>query len=320
MSRRREWTSSDVSWQGGMAPYDLIKEAVIAIAAVAVLAIVLTVLFSAPDPKPVTMRSWAQADPSDFVTTALSELDGTSGTATYGPPYNDNGTAQHLAFFKPAQWVGVQVPINTAKDFVIAPLRTVPDPGVQVAASAYERAPARVQAAWTTAYGKALAKAKFAGGAVILPAGTYGPVGPMMASLYRYALSGGLDGSFHSTPLFYSEDYTKPLLFMGDSTFVDDKATADHINGDQWGIMNEVGQFPGAWWLFPYTAPYQFKPGSTSPNADLLVFAVVGGISLLFIFLPWVPGLRDIPRLTRVYRLIWREHYRRVEAAGGTPS
>jgi hypothetical protein len=27
------------------------------------------------------------------------------------------------------------------------------------------------------------------------------------------------------------------------------------------------------------------------------------------VLVPFIPGLRSIPRKTRVYRLIWREHY-----------
>ena len=43
---------------------------------------------------PVTVRSWTQVAPADFLATAASELNGTSLTASYGPPYNTNGTPQ----------------------------------------------------------------------------------------------------------------------------------------------------------------------------------------------------------------------------------
>jgi hypothetical protein len=309
----RGWTSSDVGWRGGFAPYDLIKEATIAVVVVIVLAALLAALFSSPDPKPVTVRSWANADPADFLTTAAAELGGTSGIATYGPPYTgDNSAAQHLGPFAPARWAGRAIPIDTAQDFVIAPLRAIPAaPAVQAAVSAFERATPAQQAAWTKAFGDAAGKARVVRAHVLLPPGRYGPVAPMLGALLLDARSGGLDGALMTTPRFFNLDYTKPLLFLSDGEFVANKATADNLGGDQWGIMNEVGQWPGSWWLFPYTVWYQFKPGSTSPNADLLVFVFAGAISLLFIFLPWIPGLRDVPRLTRVHRLIWREHYRR---------
>ena len=55
---------------------------------VTVLAVVLTILFSSPDDPPTTIQSWAQADPGDFVATSVTELNGTSELAEYGPPYN----------------------------------------------------------------------------------------------------------------------------------------------------------------------------------------------------------------------------------------
>ena len=56
---------------------------------IAGLAVILTILFSSPDDPPTTIQSWAQADPGDFLATAVTELDGTSEIATYGPPYNN---------------------------------------------------------------------------------------------------------------------------------------------------------------------------------------------------------------------------------------
>ncbi len=68
-------------WTGGYQPYDLVKEACIAIGVIALLAIVATVLFSSPDDKPSTIAQWSNQLPVDFVTAAANELDGTSGTA-----------------------------------------------------------------------------------------------------------------------------------------------------------------------------------------------------------------------------------------------
>ena len=83
-------------WQGEYVRYDLIKELVIALGVIAGLAII-TILFSSPDVTPVTIQSWSTASPDDFVATAITELDGTSEIATYGPPYNDtSGTAQKI--------------------------------------------------------------------------------------------------------------------------------------------------------------------------------------------------------------------------------
>ena len=109
MSRLRRLSSHENTgpWEGAYAPYDLIKELCIAVGAIALLAILLTVLFSSPDERPSTIAQWSRQTPVDFVTTATGELAGTSGTAAYGPPYNHAASGQHAAFLYPQKWLGV---------------------------------------------------------------------------------------------------------------------------------------------------------------------------------------------------------------------
>ena len=68
-------------WKGRYYPYDLVKELCIAVGVIALLALLLTVLFSSPDDKPSTIAQWSQQKPADFVTAAVKELDGTSPPA-----------------------------------------------------------------------------------------------------------------------------------------------------------------------------------------------------------------------------------------------
>jgi hypothetical protein len=299
-------------WTGTYAPYDLVKELFIALAGVTLLAVVLTILFSSPDDRPSTIAQWSRQMPADFTTTAVSELDGTSGTATYGPPYNHAAEGQHAAFIHLQKWLGVSHPINTAQDFVIKPLQSIPgDPALRSAIAVYESAPAKQRSAWTGAYTKGLEKASSAAnGALKLPAGEYGPITTMMSSLLGLAQSGGLDGNLLTSRQFYQTDYTKPLLFMADGKLLEERAQAQHLLGDQWGMMNETGSYPGQSWLWLYTLWYQIEPFSGSKNADILVVLVMGVLSLAFICIPFIPVIRSIPRWIPVHRLIWREHYR----------
>src|SRR5437588_1228892 len=94
-TQRRREDASYAEWKGAYRSYDLVKEASIAFGVILALAVVLTILFSSPDEHPTTIKSWSQTDPVDFVTTAVSELDGSSGTAGYGPPYNHASDGQH---------------------------------------------------------------------------------------------------------------------------------------------------------------------------------------------------------------------------------
>jgi hypothetical protein len=84
-------------WQGPYRKYDIVKEFAVALLVVTMLTVILAVLFSSPDENPVTIARWARADPKDFVATAITELNHTSGVAQYGPPYTDTpGVAQKV--------------------------------------------------------------------------------------------------------------------------------------------------------------------------------------------------------------------------------
>jgi len=324
-------------WKGRYQPYDLVKEACIAVGVVTLLALVLTVLFSSPDDKPSTIAQWSRELPVDFVTAGTNELNGTSATAEYGPPYNHNSKGQHAAFFYPQKWLGVSHPINTAIDFVIDPLKTVPgNPALQSAVAEYQAAPEKTQKSWGEAYAKPLeeyAKATeekktppstvtldSSTGAVTVHASGAGPVPTMMNGLLSLAQSGGLDGSLLTSKQFFETDYTKPLLFMSDGGLLSERAEGQHLLGDQWGMMNETGSYPGQAWLWLYALWYQVEPFKASANADILVMLVMGVLSLAFICIPFIPGIRSIPRRIPLYRLIWREHYRSSAAPPQTPT
>jgi hypothetical protein len=314
-SRRREDQAAR-QWKGTYRPYDIVREATIALGVVLALAVVLTILFSSPDDPPSTIKQWARTDPVDFVTTATTELDGSSALGGYGPPYNHASDGQHIAFIYPAKWLGVSHPIDTANDFVLAPLRSLTaQPALQGAVSTYQAAPARTQTGWTSAYGSALAKASVnPDGSISVKPGSYGPLPTMMGSLLTFAQGGGLDGALLTSRQFYQTDYTKPLLFMADGGVLANRAMAEHLLGTQWGMMNETGSYPGQVWLWLYTFWYQIKPFSTSTNADILVMAVMGVLSVAFILIPFLPGVRDLPRRIPIYKLIWRDHYRALAA------
>jgi hypothetical protein len=291
--------------------YDIVKEFVIAFVVVAVLTAGLAALFSSPDEQPITIASWARADPADFTATAAAELAGTSDSAGYGPPYNTATTGQQLGPLKLAHWFGVTQPADSARDFVLAPLAaaTGHDPALAAALAIYTTASAGQQATWATAYAAALAKAPGGDPASVPPNGAYGPVPLLTSRLTTLAQTGALDAALQSQGGFYNTDYTKSLLYLADSGYLAARADTQHLSGDQWGMMNETGNFPGQAWLWLYTFWYQIKPFSTSGNADALVWGLMALLSLAFILIPYIPGIRSIPRLIPIYRLIWRTHY-----------
>ena len=300
----------ELEWHGPTRPYDLVKEFVVALLVVALLTVVLAALFSSPDDKSVSLARWATAAPNDFVATATAELAGTSASATYGAPYNRAGPGQKLGPLALQRWASVTVPVDSANDFVLGPLRAIPaTPALTAALVAYDAAPPDRRTNWATSYSDALTKAPN-GDPARVAAGDYGPVPFMTNQLGVLARSGGLDGALLAGGGFYKTDYTKPLLFLADGTYLAGLAHDQHLAGNQWGMMNETGRYPGQAWLWLYTFWYQIKPFNHSGNADALVWGVMALLTLLFVAVPFIPGIRSIPKRIPVYRLIWRAHYR----------
>ena len=299
--------------------YDLVKEFVIALVVVLVLSGGLAAIFSSPDEKPITMSAWANADPNNLVTTAASELAGTTTSATYGPPYNTNAEGQKLGPIPLQKWSGVRIPINSA-DLVLGPLSgNSADPAISSAVATWKAAAPEQQTKWATDYVDAIGTAAADGAAATgaggdptkAAAGDYGPVPALSAGLLALAKTGGLEGALDSAGNFYGGNTTKSLLLLADGAYLEDQAVAQNLAGDQWGMMNEVGNAPGQPWMWLYTFWYQIKPFSTSDNADVQVWALMMLLTLLLMFLPFIPGLRTIPRWIPIHRLIWRNYYRR---------
>jgi len=311
-------------WHGPMRDYDLAKEFTIALIVVALITTVLAVVFSSPDEKNVTLQKWATDNPSDFVATATGELAGTTTSAGYGPPYNTNGDGQTIGPLPLQKWAGVRIPVDPPNDFVVKPLETVSgDAALTGALGQWKTAGADQRTAWATAYADAIDTAN-GDPAGVAPSAGYGPVPTMTEALLRMATSGQLDSQLvDSTPGFFQTDYTKSLLFLGDSGYLDDFAAGQHLQGGQWGMMNETGNFPGQAWLWLYSFWYQI-PGfsdensALGANADALIWAIMMVLSLLLMLLPFIPGLRSIPRWIPVYKLIWRDYYRRHPVGGPT--
>jgi hypothetical protein len=296
-----------------MVRFDIVKELVLALLVVSMVVVGLALVFSSPDDPAVTIQTWATKDPVDFVTTAASELAYTSGTAQYGPPYtNTPDAAQAVGPIAPQAWAGVSTPVDTAKDFVLRPLgfAAVGNPTITTALQTYQAAGSDQQQTWLTNYSTALADATVVSDEVSVAAGDYGPVPDLMAGLLGLARTGALDGLLLSSGNLFQTDFTRPLLFMGDGNYLSGLAADQHLTGDQWGMMNETGSYPGQTWLWLFSFWYQVPPFNTAANTDLVVILLMIVLTAVLAFVPFIPILRDIPRWIPVYRLIWRRYYR----------
>jgi hypothetical protein len=311
--RRRAIRAAEArAWRGPNRRYDILKEGSIAGIVVLALTFGLAGLLSSPDVPPVTVATWAKLAPAGFLATAATELNGTSLSAGYGPPYNNGtGSVQHL-FITPQTWPGITQPVNSAQDFVIGPLTTFSptNPALATALRVYRAASPAQQLKWANAYANAVTKVKFVGGNPVVPPATDGPVPAMLSNELTLARTGALDTDLLTQQQFYGSNYTKPLLFIADGSYFANKAQAMNLTGGQWGVMNETGSYPGQPWLWLYTLWYQVPHFSTSANVDMIAVYLTGLGTILLLLVPFLPGLRDIPRLIPVHRLVWRSWYR----------
>ncbi len=308
--RRRAISAADAApWRGPTRRYDIIKEGTIAVLITTCLTLVLAGILSSPDVPALTVQTWSRLDPSDFLATAASELNGTSETATYGPPYNNGTASVQRLLFSPQTWFGVTQPIDAAQTFVLQPLSTLApaDPALASALSTYDSASPARQLAWADAYSKAITpKVTNTAAMPKIPAAKDGPVPAMLSAELSMARTGGLDTDLLAGRTFYGTNFTKPLLFIEDGSYFINEATSMNLSGGQWGVMNETGGYPGQPWLWLYTLWYQVPSFSNSANVDMIAIYLTGLATILLLLVPFIPGLRDIPRVIPVHRLIWR--------------
>ncbi len=308
--RRRAIAAAEAApWRGAMRRYDIVKEGSIAVLITLALTLGLAGLLSSPDVPALTVQTWSRLDPSDFLATAGEELNGTSETATYGQPYNTGTGSVQKLLFSPQTWFGVTQPINAAQAFVLQPLGSLApsDPALASALSTYNSAPASQQLAWANAYVKVITpKVTMNATMPTIPAAHDGPVPVMLTAELSMAQSGALDTDLLAGRTFYGTNFTKPLLFIEDGGYFINEAGLMNLSGGQWGVMNETGSYPGQPWLWLYTLWYQVPSFSNSANVDMIAIYLTGLATILLLLVPFIPGLRDIPRLIPVHRLIWR--------------
>jgi hypothetical protein len=316
-ARRVQQTSDAADWSGPTRVYDIAKEATIAGLISTALVVVLAGVLSSPDVPSVTISTWARLAPADFMATTTSELDGTSETATYGPPYNNaSGSTQRIG----VSWeklAGVRTRVDPAQDFVLGPLGKVAPtkPGLRAALDRYQAAPASTRSAWLNAYSKALNHVTFKAGTPVVPAAADGPVPVLVSSELSLARGGALDADLLANRSFYGTNFTKPLLFLEDGEYFAEQARAQHLQGSQWGVMNETGSYPGQPWLWLYTLWYQVPGFDTSANVDLIAIYLTGLATILLLAVPFIPGLRNIPEVVPLHKLIWRDSHARSGSA-----
>jgi len=85
-------------------------------------------------------------------------------------------------------------------------------------------------------------------------------------------------------------------------------------------VMNETGSYPGQPWLWLFQLWYHLPGWRNSANVDLIAIYLTGLATLLLLFIPFIPGLRDIPRWIPLHRLVWRDWNQQAAAGPAGPA
>lgn len=331
MSRKERNAFYARPWTGPNRHYDIFKEGAIALLVVTVLVVGLSALFSSPDDPSLTFKGWAGDAPDNLYAVSVQQLAGTSGTAGYGPPYNSNSDGVSIGPLFLQKWGGVTHPVDAANDFVITPLSSQVEPNdVSAALKQWKAATPDQQMKWAADYDTALQATADDNGDLHIDAvatGDYGPVPDLAKGVVAMAVSGAYDNAMTGQGQFFQTDQTKQLLLMGDGSYMDDKATSLNLQGNTWGMMNEAGSWPGQQWLAFASVWYQL-PAFNAPddatgftrtltdNADVIIAGILVLLLCTFLFTPFIPGLRDLPRWIPLHRLVWKSYYKKYGRVG----
>ena len=152
-----------------------------------------------------------------------------------------------------------------------------------------------------------MTKITFHNGTAVVPRPHDGPIPALIATELTPGPQRG-PGRGPASPTRPSTGPTSPSRCSSSKTGSTSptKATADHLTGTQWGVMNETGSYPGQPWLWLYTLWYQVPGFDNSANVDLIAIYLTGAATILLLAVPFIPGLRDIPRFIPLHRLVWR--------------
>jgi hypothetical protein len=303
----------DVTHRYKYASADFVKHLLSTTVIVAILTMALSAIFHEPVRPAIKINQYANQHPLEFVRVAMGDLDGKGEIADYGPPYN-HGTGMVQDFVQ--KWIGILHPVYPREDFVLKPLQyaSVINPKIKSYLNRFDKASPVQQKIWEANYNRALSHARYEGGAIILPSGSYGPVAGMMQGLLQVGQSGLMTGALDRSPADYQFDNQNSLLFLQGKP-LHNAASKLELQGDQWGIIHEEdAPYPGPWWMTIVTAIYQIPFIAHASAADAMA---LGSGMILFLFLmfaPWIPILNRLPRYLGVHRLIWREYYKKYHA------
>ncbi len=249
-------------------------------AAVAVI-LFLALEFPSPFVPPVTIQWLAQTHPAMVAGTLVSELNYSSGTATYFDgidPYT----------------------FNTRNVFVIVPYEQY------MAASAGNNAATVFLSKNSTVQAADISNAELYfenNGSISASMNLSNPVISMVGTLVVMAQSGLYqDALMNGTHQYGNQTLT--LRFLSDTGYIDQKAGELGINLSDYGMVKDENGIPSSFLL----APVNYLDNTilqNDPNQDRDNGLFLGLLMLVVISVPVMPFLNELPDRLKLYRLFW---------------
>lgn len=282
--------------------------------------VVLSILAGSPNWPRATIKDAATRDPGGEVLALTQELDGTS-----------------------ASWSNTSepgMPGTPVEVFVLGPLRAHgallhPHGDVTAALAQYDQASPEQQHAWAGNYHVALngitpmVQAGMGGmqgpqspdySKIDALRGDFGPVPTIVTADVELAQAGEMDDHLEGLDPGHTLHLVNICLYDHPAMLSD--AISNGLTDDQWGMVKERGFAVGPWYLIvPAVIHVEIPGGSTGLGFAVwnLLFA-----SIVILALPLLPGIRDLPRRLKLYRLVYRypnsvEEVASEEPASGHP-
>lgn len=268
-------------------------------------------LFGSPNAQRETIQDAVTSDPGGALMAFTQELDGMSSSSQNASEYGVGDPASVFVLTP----IGSALPMLTGR-IEVPQLPTIPAGGLASALAQYATASDAQQTAWSGAYDTSLAALapnseggdEMAGtpdpdySRVAALKGDFGPVPTLVEGALFLARTGYLQQELqtvapgHSFHLVNIWLYDHPALLK---TAVDEGLT-----DDQWGMVKERGFAVGPWYLILPAVFHVYFPDGGS-GTGFILWNLGFALFLLFV-VPLVPGVRDLPRVLKFYRFIYR--------------
>ena len=257
-----------------------------------------------------TIAGAAARDPGGCVLAFAHELAG-AGNSSLNATEFGVGPPDQVFVLRP-----LRAAVATLGDVSIPGLPTLSPADVRAAIQTYDTASPAQRTTWATNYHHAVDELAPMGASEEMEGsepspdftkvgtlhGDFGPVPALVETDLFLAKTGYLQQYLESVEPGHSFHLVNIWLY--DHPELLTTAVDEGLTDDQWGMVKERGFSVGPWYLFVPAVIHIYLPNGKT-GTGFVLWNVAFALLLLFA-VPLLPGLRDLPRVLKLYRFIYR--------------